>query len=327
MHAVRVRCTGAPREVARVEEIPVPSPGPGRLRIRVGAAAANLPDVMLCRGTYPLRPEGAFTLGIEAAGTVDAVGAGVEEAWLGRRVVGVPELPHGGFAQAAIIPAERAYPVPDDVTVADAAATLIAFQTAHVALHRRGRLVAGEHLCVLGAAGGVGSAAIQLGRVAGARVTAVAGGPEKARRCAELGAHAVVDSSADLASALSAAAGPRGFDVVFDPVGGDAHDAVMDALACDARVLLVGFAGGLPSIDPGRVLRRSCSVVGVYVGAHSHDDTGRAGLREVQADVFAALARGSIHAVVDRTVGLEGVVDALEDLAARRVVGKIVVVP
>ena len=139
MRAIQVHGYGEPAEVAALTDIDAPDPGPGRLRLRVAAAAANLPDVMLCRGTYPLRPEGDFVLGLEAAGSVDAVGAGVDPAWIGKRVVGVCELPHGAFAEAAIIPADRAYPIPDDVSERHAAATLIAFQTAHVALHRQRR--------------------------------------------------------------------------------------------------------------------------------------------------------------------------------------------
>jgi NADPH:quinone reductase len=242
--------------------------------------------------------------------------------------VGVTDLPHGGFAEWSIIPADRAYRVPDGVTDADAVATLIAFQTAHLALHRRGGLVPGETLLVLGAAGGVGSAAIQLGKVGAARVIAVSGGADKQEQCRSLGADVVLDSaSSDLAADIRAATDGRGVDVVFDPVGGGAYEAAVEALATDARVLLVGFAGGLQHVDPGAVLRKSYSVIGVYVGAYSNDDDGRRFLLQMQAEIFSALESGRIRAVIDRTVGLDGVVGALEDLAARRVVGKIVVVP
>jgi len=328
MRALRVHGTGEPAAVLRIDEVDEPEPGPGRLRVRVGAAAANLPDVMICRGTYPRRPEGEFVLGLDAAGVVDAVGPGVDAGWIGRRVVGVTELPHGSFADAAIVPADRAYAVPDPVSDADAVATLIAFQTAHVALHRRGALAAGETLLVLGAAGGVGSAALQLGRAAGARVVGVAAGPDKARSCRELGADAVIDSGDDdLATAVRAVTGGRGVDVVFDPVGGSAHTAALGALATDARVLLVGFAAGVADVNAGMVLRGSYSLIGVYVGAYSHDDEGRAYLRGVQDQIFSDLSAGRIRAVIDRTVGLDGVVAALEDLGARRVTGTVVVVP
>jgi NADPH2:quinone reductase len=328
MRAVRVHGQGEPAAVLRVDEVDAPEPGPGRVRVRVGAAAANLPDVMMCRGSYPIRPERPFVLGLEAAGAIDAVGAGVELHMIGQRVVGVADLPHGGFAEWSIIPADRAYRVPDAISDADAVATLIAFQTAHIALHRRGALTTGETLLVLGAAGGVGSAAIQLGKEAGARVIAVAGGADKQAHCERLGADVVLDSaSADLAADVCAASDGHGADVVFDPVGGDAYARAVEGLANDARVLLVGFAGGLQHVDPGAVLRKSYSVIGVYVGAYSHDDEGRRFLHEVQAEIFAALEAGRIHAVVDRTVDLDGVADALEELAARRVVGKIVVVP
>jgi len=328
MRAVRVHGQGEPAAVLGVDEVDAPEPGPGRVRVRVGAAAANLPDVMMCRGSYPIRPGRPFVLGLEAAGTIDAVGDGVEPHWIGQRVVGVTDLPHGGFAECSIIPADRAYAIPNAVGDADAVATLIAFQTSHVALHRRGALSAGETLLVLGAAGGVGSAAIQLGKDAGARVIAVAGGTEKQEHCRALGADAVLDSaSSDLAAEVRAVNDGRGVDVVYDPVGGDAYARAVECLAHDARVLLVGFAGGLQHIDPGSVLRKSYSVIGVYVGAYSNDDDGRRYLHTVQDDIFAMLEAGRIRAVIDRRVDLDGVADALEDLAARRVVGKIVVVP
>jgi NADPH2:quinone reductase len=328
MRAVRVHGQGEPIEVLRVDEVDAPEPAPGRVRVRVGAAAANLPDVMMCRGSYPIQPERPFVLGLEAAGVVDAVGDGVEPHLVGTRVVGVTDLPHGGFAEWSIIPADRAYRVPDTVSDADAVATLIAFQTAHLALHRRGRLIAGETLLVLGAAGGVGSAAVQLGKAVGARVIAVARDADKQDHCRALGADAVLDAaSSDLAADIRAVTDGRGVDVVFDPVGGDAYGRAVEALATDARVLLVGFAGGVQHVDPGSVLRKSYSVIGVYVGAYSNDDDGRRFLHLVQAEIFASLEGGRIRAVIDRTVDLDGVSGALEDLAARRVVGKIVVVP
>jgi NADPH2:quinone reductase len=328
MRAVRVHGQGEPAAVLRVDDVDAPEPAPGRVRVLVGAAAANLPDVMMCRGSYPIRPERPFVLGLEAAGTIDRVGDDVDPALVGTRVVGVTDLPHGGFAEHSIIPADRAYRIPDRITDADAVATLIAFQTAHVALHRRGCLATGETVLVLGAAGGVGSAAIQLAKDAGARVIAVAGGDDKHAHCRDLGADAVVDSSSgDLAAEVRALTEGRGVDVVYDPVGGDGYTRAVECVATDARVLLVGFAGGVQRIDPGGVLRKSYAVIGVYVGAYSNDDEGRRYLHAVQADIFSKLEGGRIRAVIDRSVDLDGVAAALEDLAARRVVGKIVVAP
>ena len=181
---------------------------------------------------------------------------------------------------------------------------------------------------MLGAAGGVGSAAIQLGIAAGARVIAVASGAEKGAHCAALGADVVVDSTAgDLGARVALATGGRGVDVVFDPVGGTAYDDAVTVLATDARVLIVGFAGGVQTVNPGSILRQSYSVIGVYVGAYSHDDAGHAYLREVQADIFRDLATGRIRADIDRDVRLDDTIAALGDLAARRVTGKIVVCP
>jgi len=175
MQALRVHQHGEPEQALSVEEIPAPVPGPGQVTVRVGAATLGLQDVLLVRGSYQLKPTLPFTPGLEVAGTVTAVGDAVDATWLGQRVVGVPALPDGGFAGQAVVTASNLYPLPDGVGDVDAAATHIAFTTAHVGLHRRADLQPGETLLVHAGAGGTGSAAIQLGVLAGLRHRRFAG--------------------------------------------------------------------------------------------------------------------------------------------------------
>jgi len=329
MRALRVHHHGEPADVLVLDdEVPAPRPGPGQVGIAVAAAALNLPDVLLCRGTYALHPQLPFTPGLDVAGTITELGPGVAPDLLGRTVAGVAELPNGALAERSILAADRLYAVPDDVDPADAAAMLIAHTTAHVSLLRRARLRAGETLLVLGAAGGVGTAAIQVGKAIGARVLAAAGSLAKAERCLELGADAAVDTSTtDLVDAVLALTGGRGVDVVFDPVGGDAFDAARRATASEGRLLVVGFAGGVQQIPANVVLYRNQSVLGVYLGAYSKDDAGRAYMQTVWADVLAWHTAGAVHPVIDRRIGFAHVADALTDLAERRVTGKVVVAP
>jgi len=329
VRALRVSRHGEPAEVLEVTDVPSPEPGPGQVRVRVGAAACNLPDVLLCRGTYALRPELPFTPGLDAAGLVVATGPGVDPSLVGRRFCGVAELPDGALAEEAILVADRLYPLPETIDDGAAAAMLIAFTTAHVSLHRRAGIRAGETLLVLAAAGGVGSAAVQIGKVAGARVIAAAGGPGRVDVCRALGADVAVDTTCDdlVDAALEATTG-RGVDVVFDPVGGEWFDAARRCTASEGRILVVGFAGGqIQQIPANQLLYRNQSVLGVYLGAYSRDEAGRSFMRGVHAELLDLHRHGRIRPVVDREIGLEGVAAALTDLAERRVIGKVVVRP
>lgn len=329
MRALVVSTLGEPGEVLDLCEVPSPSPGPGRVRLRVGAAACNLPDVLLCRGEYALRPELPFTPGLEAAGVVVEAGPEVDPGLVGRRAVCVPELPHGGLAQECTAVAERLYLVPDELSDDDAAAMCIAFNSAHVGLHRRAGLRAGETLLVHAGAGGVGSAAVQLGAVAGARVIATAGSDEKRRLCRELGAHETVDYRAGgFAQAVLELTGGVGADVVFDPVGGEVFHESRHCVASEGRIVVVGFAGGrVQELRASHLLMRNYTVMGLYMGAYSARPEDRALVRDVHAEVVALRLAGRIRPVVDRVVGLEAVPAALDDLGARRTSGKVVVHP
>ncbi len=327
MRAWRVTRHGAPTEVLELQDVPVPEPGPGMLSIRVRAAALNLPDERLCRGTYQMRPELPFTPGMEAAGVVRAVGEGVDPGLVGRRVVGVAGPPFGSLAEVAVMRAGGAYPLPDGLSAADAAALLIPFTTGHLALHRRGRLQPGETLLVHAGAGGVGSAAIQLGVLAGARVIATAGGTAKLELCRTLGADLALDyREEDIIAAVREATEGRGVDVVYDPVGGDVFHASRRCLAREGRLLVVGFAsGGLADTPTNHALYRNYDVVGVYFGGYSgpEDEAWRLGVWEqIVSDVHA----GRIRPVIDRVVTLAGdVPGALQDLAERRTAGRVVI--
>jgi NADPH2:quinone reductase len=330
MRALQVARHGEPADVLELrDDVPVPEPGPGLVRVRVEAAALNLPDVLLCRGRYQLHPEFPFTPGLEACGVVVAVGPGVDDSLLGRRMVATPELPHGGLAEETIFRSHGMYPVPDAVDPVDAAATLIPFNTAHVALHHRANLQPGEVLLVHAAAGGTGSAAVQIGALAGARVIATAGGPDKLELCRELGAHEVIDYVADdFVARVKELTGGNGADVVFDPVGGQVFDRSRRCVAVDGRLLVVGFASGeLQTIPANHALYKSYSVVGVYMGAYRGTESGRAMVAGVHGQVMRLLMDEQIRPVIAREISLAGVPEALTDLGGRRTVGKIVVRP
>ena len=244
MKAWQVRRLGPPAEAMELVEVPDPVAGPGELLVRVEACALNFPDVLLAAGQYQEKPELPFTPGLEVCGTV--VGDG-------RRVIGGPPLPHGGLAELAVLPEPAVFDAPAGMPADEAAALLITYQTAYVGLHRRAGLRAGEWLLVHAGAGGVGSAAIQVGLAAGARVVATAGGPEKVAVCRELGAHEVIDyRSEDITARVREVTGGHGADVVWDPVGGDVFDASRRCIAFEGRLVVVGFASRPDPVGPGR---------------------------------------------------------------------------
>ena len=304
MRALRVHDYGEPSEALVLDlDVPLPEPEPGHLQVEVGAAALGLPDVLLCRGKYQLRPDLPFSPGMEAAGIVSAVGEGVSTDLIGRRVVGVPALPSGALAESCIFAAHNAYPIPDDVDNITAVSSHISGTTAHLGLHRRAQLQPGETLLVHAGAGGTGSAAIQVGCIAGARVIATAGSAERAKLCEDLGA-----------------------DVIFDPVGGTVFDASRKCIASEGRLLVVGFAGGeIQQIPANQVLLRNYSVLGLYVGAYAHDEAGRALMQGVHGELMAMIAKGSFRPLVSGVISLDEVPSALEALRDRSVTGRVVV--
>lgn len=321
---------GAPVDALSLADVELPQAAEGFVTVWVGTAALSLPDERLCQGTYQMHPELPFTPGMEAAGVVESVGPGGDARLIGRRVVGVAGPPAGSLAEVAVMRETGLYPVPDEMTFADAAAMLIPFTTGHLALHRRGRLAPGETLLVHAGAGGVGSAAIQLGVAAGARVIATAGGPEKVQLCRELGADVAIDyratDSKGLIAAVLEATGGKGADVVYDSVGGDVFHASRRCVAREGRLLVVGFASGeLADTPTNHALYKNYDVVGVYFGAYAgqRDAAWRA---DIWQQTLAGHRAGALRPVIGHTVPLLGdVPQALSDLADRRTTGRVIV--
>lgn len=324
MRAWRIREKGHPATALAWEDVALPEPGPGQARIRVLAATVNFADILLCQGIYQDRPATPFTPGLEAAGIVEAAGPGVGLP-LGARVAAMAALPAGGFAEHALVRAETALVFPAEVPFAEATVLYSTYQTAHVALHHRGRLRAGDWLLVLGGAGGVGSAAIQLGLAAGARVLATAGSPEKVDFCRRLGADEVLDpATPDLPGQVAAITGGHGVDLVFDPVGGALTGQARRCLAWEGRHLVIGFAGGaVPDFPANHALVKNYDIVGV------HWSTYPARHRAVVEDAHAAILRlhgeGKVRPVLAQALGLAELKQALAALADRRVIGRLVV--
>lgn len=316
MKAWQVRRLGAPEDALELVDVPDPVAGPGELLVRVEACALNFPDVLLCAGLYQEKPDLPFTPGLEVCGTVD-----------GRRVLGGPPLPHGGLAELAVLPAHAVFDVPDGMPADEAAALMITYQTAWVGLHRRAHLQPGEWLLVHAGAGGVGSAAIQVGLAAGARIIATAGGPEKTAVCRELGAHETIDYRAeDFVARVKEITGGHGADVIWDPVGGDVFDASRRCIAFEGRLVVVGFAAGrIPSVPAGHALVKNYSVVGLHWGLYrSVDPPVIAAAHAALTELYAA---GRITPLVSERVPMAGAPAALTRLASRGTVGKLVVLP
>ncbi|HEX5497541.1 MAG TPA: NADPH:quinone oxidoreductase family protein [Mycobacteriales bacterium] len=326
MKAWRVHELGEPERVLRFDEVPDPQPAPGSVLVRVRAVALNFPDVLLCQGRYQDKPPLPFTPGLEVCGEVVATGAG--STWApGASVYGAPGLPGGGLAEYVLLPEAETYPVPDGMPDTQAAGLYITYQTAYVGLHRRAALKSGETLLVHAGAGGVGSAAIQVGRAAGARVIATAGGPAKTARCLQLGAHEAVDyNDQDVVTRIRELTSGRGADVVFDPVGGDVFDASRRCVAFEGRLLVIGFAGGrIPQVAAGHVLVKNYSVVGVHWGLYRRHDPDY--VRSVHDALARLYAQGAIEPLVGLELPLDRAPEALRALADRATVGKVVLRP
>jgi NADPH2:quinone reductase len=311
--------TGGPEQLERAD-LPVPEPEPAHLLIDVRAAGVSFPDLLLTRGEYQLKPEPPFTPGLECAGVVREApeGSGFEP---GERVMAMTML--GAFAEVVRAPLAMCFPIPEGLDFEQAAGFVMNHHTAHFALARRGRLRAGETLLVHGAAGGVGTAAIQVGRGLGARVLAVVSDDPKAAVAREAGADDVLESGGDWVAATRAATGGRGADVIFDPVGGERFESSPRCLAPEGRLLVIGFAGGsIPSLAANRILLRNIDVVGVNWGGFlSIEPTLPAATHEALAAMVAA---GRVAPIVGRSYPLESAAEALNDLDGRRARGKLV---
>jgi NADPH2:quinone reductase len=327
MKAWQVPQLGEPREVLALAELPDPAPGPGQVLVRVRAAAANFPDVLMCRGGYQVRPPLPFVPGVELCGEIVALGPDVTGFAPGMRVIGGSALPSGAFAELALMPADGIVPAPEGLDDAEAAGFFITYQTGWFGLHRRARLAAGETLLVHAAAGGVGSGAVQLGKAAGARVIGVVGGERKAQAARALGADVVVDRTReDFVEVVKEVTGGRGADVVYDPVGGQAYARSTKCIAFEGRILVVGFASGeIPNAALNHVLIKNYSVVGLHWGLYQAKDP-RA-IADCHRQLSELVAGGAIRTLVGDRLGLDDVPGGLERLARGDAIGRLVFVP
>ena len=327
MRAWQIHQLGEPRDALRLAEVPDPEPAPGQVLVRVLGAAANFPDVLMCQGSYQVRPPLPFTPGIELCGEIVAVGSGVTGVAVGDRVIGGPVLPYGAYAELAVMNAEAILPAPEGLDDAEAAAFFITYQTGWFGLHRRARLAAGETLLVQAAAGGVGSGAVQLGKAAGARVIGVVGGERKAEVARALGADVVVDRlSQDFVQVVKEVTNGRGADVVYDSVGGEAYARSTKCIAFEGRILVVGFASGqIPSAALNHALIKNYSIVGLHWGLYRTKEPQAIG--ECHRQLTKLVADGAIRPLVSERLGLDEVPDALDKLAHGDTVGRIVFTP
>jgi NADPH2:quinone reductase len=318
---------GEPEDVLELAEVPRPEPGPGQLLVRVLAAAANFPDVLLCRGTYQTRPPLPFSPGVELCGEVVETGTGVTRFSAGDRVIGGAVLPSGGFAACALMDAARTFPAPEGLDDAEAAPFLVTYQTGWFGLHRRARIAAGETLLVHAAAGGVGSGAVQLGKAAGARVIGVVGGPEKARLARKLGADVVVDRyEEDFVAVVKEVTGGRGADVVYDPVGGDSFRKSTKCIAFEGRIVVVGFASGdVPLAALNHALVKNYDILGLHWGLYER--LKPAAILDCQAELTRLAAAGLIRPLVTERLPLAEVPDGLRRLGAGTTAGRLVFQP
>jgi NADPH2:quinone reductase len=307
-----------------VKDIPSPVPGPKQLLIEVKAASVNFPDALMVQGLYQVKPPLPFTPGAEVAGIVKSVGAEVKHHKAGDRVIA---LTSGGFAEECLADAARTMPLPANMDFDTGAALLLTYCTSLHGLKDCGHLKAGETLVVLGAAGGVGIAAIEIGKAMGARVIAAASSDDKLELCRKVGADDTVNYSTEsLKDRINELTGGKGADVVYDPVGGPYTEPAVRALAWRGRLLIIGFAAGeIPKIPLNLALLKERSLVGVYWGdSTKHDPAGHlANLRQLN-EWFAA---GVIRPVVSERFPLAAAKDAIARIANRQVKGKIVVNP
>ena len=321
MRAVLCRAFGPPSSLT-VEEVPEPAPGPGQVLIRVEAAGVNFADTLVIEGKYQARPPFPFSPGGEVAGVVAGLGPNVEGPPRGTRVLAMTG--HGGFAEAALAPATAVVPVPEGVAPEIAAALSYAYGTTLHALRDRGRLRAGETVLVLGAAGGVGLAAVEVAKLMGARVIAAASSAAKLELCRRAGADSLLEYGDEgWRERLRALTGKEGVDVVYDPVGGPYAEPALRSLSWGGRHLVIGFAAGeIPRIPLNLTLLKSCDIVGVFYGNFAQRDP--AGNRALMTQLLEWVREGRLRPEVSARYRLEDAAKAMEALTSRAVTGKVV---
>jgi len=330
MKAVLCKQYGPPDSLV-LEDVPSPKPGDGQVVISVKAAGVNFPDVLIIQNKYQFRPPLPFSPGGEVAGIVKELGAGVTNVKVGDRVIG--STGWGGFAEEAVAPAARCIPFPSNMDFVEASAFVMTYGTSHHALKDRAHLKAGETLLVLGAAGGVGLAAVEIGKVMGARVVAAASTQEKIDFCLKRGADVGLvypegpldrDAQKKLSEDLKKVLGGDGANVIYDGVGGDYAEPALRSIAWEGRYLVVGFPAGIPSIPLNLTLLKGCQIVGVFWGAFTAREPKRN--QENLAELMRWVKEEKLKPSVSKTYPLARAADALNDMAARKVMGKVVLV-
>lgn len=315
---------GDPQEALELKELTKPVVVKGELLVKVEAAALNFFDILQCQGQYQEKPDLPFTPGAEIAGVVKAAGEGTSIK-KGTRVLATPLLPTGGLTEWVSVKEEGVFPIPDSMSYEEAAALFITYQTAYFALHRNGRLKSGEVLLVHAGSGGVGSAAIQLGKAAGATVIATAGTDEKLEVCKELGADLTINyRTEDFISIVKEYTDGKGANVIFDPVGGDTFDKSRKCIAFEGRILVIGFAGGRIADAPtNHALIKNYAIVGVHFGLFRN--LYPAEVRKAHNELMELYEQGKVKPVIYNSYPFDKVPDALDSLADRQTYGKLVV--
>ena len=329
MRALLSTASGGP-ETLQLTELPDPTPAAGQVLVAVKACAINYPDVLIIEDKYQFKPQRPFAPGGEIAGVIEALGEGVTDWQVGDRVMGV--IGHGGLASKIVVDPRRLSRLPDERSFAEGAALILTYGTTIHALLDRGHLQTGQSLLVLGAAGGVGLAAIELGKAYGARVVAAVSSEEKAAAARAAGADGTLiygrapfdkEQSKALAEQFKALGGRGGFDVIYDPVGGDYAEPALRAIGWEGRYLVVGFPAGIPKLPLNLTLLKSCDVCGVFWGAFAARDPN-ANTAHVE-QLFRLWREGKIAPRVTDTFPFERGGDAIAKMAARQAIGKLVV--
>lgn len=326
MKAMLSTAAGGP-ETLEWSELPTPEPTKGEVRIVVKSAGVNFPDTLIIRDLYQLKPQRPFAPGGEVAGVIEAIGEGVQQFSVGDRVIAMTGF--GGFSTHLCADANRCIKIPDDMPFDDASCLVLTYGTSHHALKDRAKIQAGETLLILGAAGGVGAAAIELGKAAGARVITAVSSEEKAQFCRELGADEIIiypremdkDAQIEFSKQIKKIAGPGGVNVAYDAVGGAYSEPVVRAMAWAGRFLVVGFPAGIPSIPLNLTLLKSCQIVGVFWGASTMVDPK--GHANNMADLFRMYKDGEIKPRITARFTLSEADKALEYISSRKVLGKV----
>lgn len=329
MKALRTHAVGGP-DTLTLDEVDVPAPGAGEVLIAVNSCAINYPDTLMIRDLYQFKPERPYAPGGEIAGVIEAIGDGVEGYAIGDKVMAC--IGNGGLAEKVVVPAARAFPVPDGVPLEKAASLLMTYGTTIHGLKDRGHIKQGDTVLVLGAAGGVGLSAVELAKAYGARVVAAVSSDEKGEVAKRSGADEVViypkteldkAASKELANAFKAACGPNGANIVYDIVGGQYSEPALRSIAWEGKFLVVGFPAGIAKMPLNLTLLKSCDIAGVFWGAFTAREPAR--FRDQVVELFQLMKDGKIDPLVSETFPLERGGDAIAKLENRQAVGKLVV--